>query len=92
MKRKMILPLLAIVFALASAFATKPLSQQMAYFKPIIGDVQFAAITVPNDTDDQPCDVNNTDHLCTINGRTAYESAETAGAQGNPGRLWYDDL
>lgn len=65
MKRKMILPLLAVVFALASAFATKPVSQ-MGWFH-----VPDSAEEGEIDQIEDVCIVGGLVQ-CTIAGKNAY--------------------
>jgi hypothetical protein len=98
MKRKMILPLLAVVFALASAFTTTPLVQQGWYDSNgstegggVLGD-----ITTPGG-DDPVCTPISGDHLCKISvgefERNAFNTkanSEEDGDNGTTGRLRYD--
>jgi hypothetical protein len=79
MKNKMLLPLLAVVFAFVGAFASTPFAQQMAWFKPLVGSAQQGTITVPANTDTNPCTTGGTIQ-CTVNGRNAYDTEAHANA------------
>lgn len=85
MKRKMILPLLAVVFALASAFATAPLTQ-MAFYHVAPNTHASGAITTPPD---KPCDVGRAVQ-CFIGTEVAYEDELSADTQNNAGLLKYN--
>jgi len=84
MKRKMILPLLAIVFALASAFATAPVTQT-AWFHVNPNSNDEGVI----DNTTQPCVVGR-QIQCTISGMNAYDSPANANTQSAPGLLKYN--
>lgn len=75
MKQKLILPLAVVVFAIASAFATKPLSQT-GWFKDASGTVQSGVIDNVN-TDMHPCEVGRSIQ-CRIGQEPAYATAEDA--------------
>ncbi len=83
MKRKMFLPLLAIVLALASAFTTVP-SGQMGWYKDtsvVPPTVQQGTITTPADTDAHPCAIGRT-NICQVGSFNAY-STQAGAASGN---------
>lgn len=75
MKIKFILPLAAVVFAIASAFTTKPLSQ-IGWFKDSSGVVSSGPIDNVN-TDTHPCEVDRSIQ-CKVGEFNAYASAEEA--------------
>lgn len=85
MKRKMILPLLAIVFAVASAFASKPLLQS-AWFNDD-GDAASGTITNTN----KECAVGRSIQ-CTIGTEFAYDSPEHAEMEDPAGLLKYNNV
>lgn len=77
MKIKFMVPLVAVVFAIASAFTTKPLSQ-MGWFKDSSGVVRSGQIDNVN-TDTHPCAVDRSIQ-CKVGQYNAYASAEEAAA------------
>ncbi|MBT1704459.1 DUF6520 family protein [Chryseosolibacter indicus] len=78
MKSKLFLSLLAVVIAIACAFASNSVPQQEAFYKPIGEDVTTGVITVPSNTDVNPCLTSNTEHLCMVGSRIAYETEDGA--------------
>lgn len=68
MKNKLLLPLLAVVFALASAFATKPVSQ-MGWFHVSPTSAEEGII----EQTDEDCILGGVVQ-CTISGQDAYAS------------------
>jgi len=96
MKRKMILPLLAIVFAVASAFTTTLVPQQGWYDSngPTSGGGVQANITTPPNSE-PVCSTMAEAHLCKIfvGGvqKDAFDTKANAEANGATGRLRYDD-
>ena len=83
MKRKIILPLLAVVFAIASAFTSN--FAQSAYFWN-----GMAVDTGDIDNTTKPCTVNGTNQ-CTILGFDAYDNPTHAAASPSPtGLLKYN--
>lgn len=89
MKSKLLLPLIAVVFAVAGAFASKPLAQ-MAWFKPISGPAEEGAITTPANTDENPC-VLDGQIQCKVGTRDAYDTEAHANAAPSPvGLLKYN--
>jgi len=85
MKRKMMMPLLAMLVAVVGAVASV-MPPQQAWFKPLVGPVQQGAITSPADTDVNPCGSSGSNQ-CTINGRNAYDTEQHAIDQGTTGLL-----
>lgn len=84
MKRTILLPMLAIVLATASAFTTMP-SGQMAWYKDtsvIPPTVQQGTITTPADTDAHPCAIGRT-NVCQVGSFNAH-STEAGASSGNP--------
>lgn len=79
----MILPLLAVVFALASAFASA--NTQSAWFHE---DGEGVEGTITNTT--EPCFVGG-DVQCTIGSKDAYNSRTNAAMQEVGGLLKYDN-
>ena len=87
--KKFLLPLLAVVFAIAAAFASVR-AQQMAWFKPITGPAQEGIITVPADTDANPCTTSGTVQ-CKVGTRDAYDTeAHANDAPNSTGLLKYN--
>ncbi|MBX2956181.1 MAG: hypothetical protein KF846_08490 [Cyclobacteriaceae bacterium] len=96
MKSKFLLPLMAVVFAVASAFVAKPV-EQMAWFdsngsQP--GGGEQAPITIPAD---RPCLTTASSHICKIvvsgiefNAYDTQQNAENGGGSGSAGLLRYD--
>jgi len=84
MKRKMILPLLAIVFAVAGAVGSMPLSQ-IAWFNDS-GEVGQATITNPTD---KTCAVGRTVQ-CKIGLLNAYDTQNNATNQNSAGLMKYN--
>lgn len=80
MKSKLLLPLVAIVFALASAFASRPLTPQTAWFHVPPNGSMSGTITVPADTEEDPCTVSQV-IACEIDGKVAYENSDAAKIQ-----------
>lgn len=100
-KTKLILPLLAIVFALLSAFATAPVAQRAWYDSNGLGEAggMEGDITTPDVTVPVPptCNTVATTFLCKIhdgitnrNAFTTQAYAEQNGGQPNAGVLKYD--
>ena len=88
MKQKLVLPLSVIVFAIASAFATRPLSQT-GWFKDASGTVQSGVIDNVN-TDTHPCEVGRSIQ-CRIGDNNAYATPEDAAdAPSTDGLLKYN--
>jgi hypothetical protein len=85
MKRKMFLPLLAVVLAAAGAFASQPLAQ-MAWFhvSPNSSDDGFITNTT------KECAVGR-DVQCLIGTEEAYDSPENAANQNSAGLLKYSN-
>lgn len=85
MKKKMfLLPLLALMLGLASAFTTMP-SSQMAWYKDtsvVPPVVQQGAITTPEDTEEQPCAIGR-QTICRVGGFFAH-STQGGAASDNP--------
>lgn len=84
MKTKLFLPLLALVLALASAFAPVP-PNQMAWYKDtsvVPPTVQQGTITIPSDTDAHPCAVGRT-NICQVGSFNAH-STEAGANTNNP--------
>ena len=91
MKSKLLLPLVAIVFALASAFASTPLTEQTAWFHVPPSGSQSGEIDTPADASmTNPCTVSQT-IACEIDSNVAYESPEGAAAQDPDLVLRYDE-
>lgn len=86
MKNKFFLPLLAVLFAVAGAFATPLVVSQMAWFKPISGPAEEGAITIPANTDENPC-VLDGQTQCKVGTRDAYDTEAHANAAPNPAGL-----
>lgn len=99
MKRKMILPLLAMAFALVSAFAFTP--PQTAWYDSngvTAGGGMTGTITTPSGEDAPECTTSATDHICLIrvglvdkNAFVDQASAELNGGAPNSGVLRYDE-
>lgn len=85
MKNKMLLPIVAVVFGVASAFASTPLTQ-MGWFNDD-GEVGQAAITDPTD---KTCAVGR-DIQCSIGVLPAYETQSDAQTQNQSGLLKYNN-
>lgn len=84
----MLLPLLAIVFAVASAFAST-LVPQMAWHKSGPGAATQAAITVPeNISEENPCGASG-QTICKVNGFNAYATQDDANNSRPEGLLRY---
>ncbi|PZR19987.1 MAG: hypothetical protein DI539_12145 [Flavobacterium psychrophilum] len=79
-KSKMLLPVLAIIFAVASAFATKPLMQSGWTHVSAPGTITFPT--------DKECAVNR-EAQCLISGEPAYDSPDKASRQDETGLLQY---
>ena len=86
MLRKMFIPLLAVAFAVAGAFAS-PVSQ-MGWFKSGSGVGVQGVITIPGDT--PVCLITNTAHTCFIGSAVAYDSKTDAENQTTTGVLKYN--
>jgi len=87
MKRKIIIPFAAILFAVVAAVASvKP--PQIAWYKPLGGSAQQGAITTPSNTDMIPCTVGA--NQCFIGAYKAYDTQVNAEAQGQVGLLKRD--
>ena len=84
MKKRMFLPLLALMFGLASAFTTIPVGQTAWYKDTSVNPptVQQGTITTPQDTDAQPCDIGRT-NMCQVSGFPAHSTSAGA-ATNNP--------
>jgi hypothetical protein len=84
MKNKFLLPLLAVVFAVAGAFAST-LAPQMAWYNTGPNSAAQGAINFPvNVSDSNPCIVSGITQ-CLINGVEAYDTeahAKTASGTG----------
>lgn len=99
MKRKMILPLLAMAFALVSALAFTP--PQTAWYDSngvTAGGGMTGTITTPSGEDAPECTTSATQHLCKIlanfqnnNAFVDQASAELNGGAPNSGVLRYDE-
>jgi hypothetical protein len=76
-KPRNFLSVLAMACGLTAVFAS---TQQIAWVKPIVGPVTSCGITVPVDTDLQPCLVQ-AGIQCKCGSRDAYETKEGAEAQ-----------
>jgi len=83
MKNKLLLPLLAVVFAVASAFITKPVSQ-MGWFHVPPDSAEEGEI----DQTEENCFVGGA-VLCTVNGKTAYASEIAAENENDAQELRY---
>jgi type 1 fimbria pilin len=81
-KLRMILSAFAFVFAITAAFG---FAQQVKWFKPVIGAAQQGTITVPVNTDLQPCLIQ-AGTQCKIGTRDAYETQDGANTQ-DPSQL-----
>ena|SRR5690606_18646155 len=90
MKKRMILPLVAVLFALVGAFAST-FTPQVAWFKPPLGEpAQAGAITFPvNVSQENPCTLVG-EIQCQINGRDAYDTEQHANAEEPEGLLMYE--
>jgi len=89
MKKRMILPLVAVLFALVGAFAST-FTPQVAWFKPMIGVAQQGDIDSPGDiSTEDPCLVQP-GVQCRINGLDAYDTEAHANAQDPAGLLKYN--
>lgn len=86
MKNRMLLPLLAVTFAVTGAFATPLMVSQMAWFKPISGSAEQGVITTPANTDENPC-VLDGQIQCRVGTRNAYDTEAHANAAPNPAGL-----
>lgn len=84
MKNKLLLPLLAVVFALASAFATTPASQ-MGWFHVPPDSAEEGEI----DQTEENCIVGGA-VLCTVNGNPAYASEIAAKNENSTQELRYN--
>lgn len=84
-KSKMLLPLLAIVFAIASAFATEPVVQS-AWYNSGVNSSSPGDITTPTDRE---CAVGRVAQ-CFIGTNVAYDSPQTAASQDSDGLLKYN--
>lgn len=89
MKRKMLLPLFAVLFAVLGAFASSPLVQQKGWYKNALGQVVEDFITTPADTDIQPCSTSGM-HFCRVGSKQAYDTQANAAAQDPAGELKYN--
>lgn len=97
MKSKILLPLLAVVFALAGAFASSPVAQ-MGWFDsngPAEGGGVHYEISIPDD--DRTCSTSATTSVCKIvigstefNAFDTKANAEANGGLGTVGLLRYD--
>jgi hypothetical protein len=79
MKKKILLPVLALVLALASAFAPMP-PNQMGWYKDTSvfpPTVQQGTITTPSDTDVQPCALGRT-NVCKVGIYNAHSTSAGA--------------
>lgn len=91
MKKTILLPMLAIVLALASAFTTMP-SGQMAWYKDtsvIPPTVQQGTITTPADTDEHPCAIGRT-NICRVGVFDAHSTQQGAATGSSLTLLKYD--
>ena len=89
MKRKFVLPIAAVLFALVAAAAT-PVTGQIAWFKPIVGSAEQGVINSPDTS--QPgveCQLSGTIQ-CYINNRPAYNSEQGANTQNSADLLKYN--
>ncbi|MBN8650577.1 MAG: hypothetical protein J0L67_04080 [Cytophagales bacterium] len=86
MKSKLLLPMLAILLAVGSAF-TPVLDAQRGWFRTGVGNqVLEGDITTPSDTDVEPCTFEG-EHTCLIGNKAAY--ATEVAAQNQVGTLMY---
>jgi hypothetical protein len=92
MKRKIVLPLLAVLLGVVAAFASVKTDPQIAWFKPVSGVADDGAIDDPvGVTEDNPC-TTASGVQCKINGRNAYDTEQHANnAPNSLGLLKYSD-
>ena len=86
MKRKMILPLLAVVFAIAAAFGTLPF--QSAWYKPSIGAVTTGNISTPAPSSGITCGASGSS-VCLVGTKDAYMNESDAVAQNHTNLFRY---
>ncbi|HEY3404720.1 MAG TPA: DUF6520 family protein [Ohtaekwangia sp.] len=86
MKRKMIMPLLAVLIAVVGVMASV-LPPQQAWFRPALGGpAQMGAITDPNDTHITPCGSSGTNQ-CKVGTQDAYDTEYNANNSVSSGLL-----
>jgi len=89
MKRKIVFPIAAVLFALVAAAAT-PITGQIAWFKPIVGPAEQGVINNPDTS--QPgveCTLSGTVQ-CYISTREAYNSEQGANTGNSADLLKYN--
>jgi len=96
MKRNILLPLLAIVFAVLSAFASAP--PQNAWYDSNGATAEGGVQDVIDIPTDRPCNTSATDHVCKIvinsvefNAYNSKANAEDGGGTGTAGLLKYNN-
>ncbi len=92
MKGRFILPFVAVVFALASAFAT-PVFNQMGWFDPDgTGEVPPVNALITTPVGGSPQCTTSGVQICKIGEFDAYVSAQAATTQDPDGLLRYNDV